>query len=158
FAGREAHVQHLERVAVVDHHRVDVRALEDELPVDHVQPHGPDNGPARSGAATQAAMLPNLKLTEFVLGIGPAKPDMKLPKKRMYSDVVIVGKDRDWILTQWLSKDVIMEPVPSTVRNKQEQAKNRQSKRTISVNFARFGLPIRSFGAVFNTLNQNIGG
>ncbi|KAL1979069.1 hypothetical protein VTN96DRAFT_7093 [Rasamsonia emersonii] len=103
-------------------------------------------------------MLPNLKLTEFVLGIGPAKPDMKLPKKRMYSDVVIVGKDRDWILTQWLSKDVIMEPVPSTVRNKQEQAKNRQSKRTISVNFARFGLPIRSFGAVFNTLNQNIGG
>ncbi|RHZ44626.1 uncharacterized protein CDV56_101773 [Aspergillus thermomutatus] len=67
-------------------------------------------------SATMNTILPDLPLSEFKLGLGVLKPDERLPKK-MYADVVAVGKDEDWVLNHWLLKDVIMEPVPPSVRN-----------------------------------------
>lgn len=92
---------------------------------------------------------------EFMLGTRTAKPDERLPKKMIYSDIVIVGVERHWVLTQWISQDVIIEPVPSNIRHKQHQPKNCQADRTIGVNFARFGLPVKSFRAVFTSLNAS---
>jgi hypothetical protein len=107
--------------------------------------------------ATGAAMLPNLPLNEFMLAIGTAKADTKL-KPAMYSDVIIVGRNRDWTLSQWVIRDVIMEPVPADVRKRGMAGPTRQAKRTIGHHFARFGLPIISLGPVFETLAASMPG
>lgn len=49
-------------------------------------------------AATMNAILPNPPLNEFKIGLGTPKPDEKLPKRKMYSDVVIICKNNDWVL------------------------------------------------------------
>ncbi len=103
-------------------------------------------------SATSMSVHPDIPLSEFVIGIGKAKPDDKL-KPRMYSDVVMVGKNRDWVLTQWVSKGVIMEPVPASVR-----AGSKRGNRVIGVHFARFGFPVNVFGPVFGTLNDSMKG
>lgn len=109
-------------------------------------------------AATPNAILPFLPLSEFKIGIGAPKPDERLPKKKMYSDIVIMGKDDNWVLNQWLSTNVIMEPVPASVRNRSVTGRGRTSDRTIGVHFARFGFPVESFGAIFHTLDASIPG
>jgi hypothetical protein len=109
-------------------------------------------------SATMNAILPYLQLSEFKLGIGIPKPDERLPKKKMYSDVVAVGKNNDWVLNQWLSQDVIMEPVPASVRNRMTTGRGRTSDRTIGVHFARFGFPAKSFAPIFHTLDSSMKG
>lgn len=109
-------------------------------------------------SATRNAILPFLSFTEFKIGLGLPKEGDKLPKKKMYSDVVIIGKDNNWVLNQWLAKDVIMEPVPASVRNRSITGRGKASDRTIGVHFARFGFPVESFGPVFHTLDSNIQG
>jgi hypothetical protein len=95
--------------------------------------------------ATANSMLPNLPLDEFILATGEAKPDTKL-KPAMYSDVIILGKDRDWTLSQWVIKDVILEPVPAEVRRRGMAGPTRQAMRTSGAQFARLGFPIMSLG------------
>lgn len=111
-------------------------------------------------AATMNAMLPGLSMDEIKLGVGTAKPDERLPKKKMYSDVVAVGKNGDWVLNQWVSQDVIMEPVPANVRNRSVNIRSggKGSERTIGVHFARFGFPAKSFAPIFHTLGVGMPG
>ena len=71
----------------------------------------------------------------------------------MGHDVVMVGKNRDWVLTQWVVNGAIMEPVPASVR-----ASSKKGNRTIGVHFARFGFPMVTFGPVFNSLSRNLPG
>lgn len=56
----------------------------------------------------------------------------------------MVGKKRDWVLTQWVVQGAIMEPVPASVR-----AGAKKGNRTICVHFTRFGFPMATFGPVF---------
>jgi hypothetical protein len=107
--------------------------------------------------ATSAAIMPNLPLEEFMLAIGAAKPDTKL-KPAMYSDVIMIGRNKDWTLSQWVVRDVIMEPVPAEIRRRGVAGPTRQAKRTIGAHFARFGLPVVSLGPVFETLASSMPG
>ena len=109
-------------------------------------------------SATANAILPDLRLDQFKIGMGSPKADDKLAKKKMYSDIVIIGKDDNWVLNQWLSKDVIMEPVPASVRNRSITNRGKTSDRTIGVHFARFGFPVESFAPIFHTLDSSITG
>ncbi|KAF1911015.1 hypothetical protein BDU57DRAFT_543633 [Ampelomyces quisqualis] len=77
----------------------------------------PNQSPDGTVTATSAAMLPNLPIHEFMLAIGAAKPDAKL-KPAMYSDVIIIGRNKDWTLSQWVVREVIMEPVPAETRKR----------------------------------------
>ncbi|KFH48315.1 hypothetical protein ACRE_009460 [Hapsidospora chrysogenum ATCC 11550] len=81
-----------------------------------------------TSSATTAAILPTLPFSEFKIGIGDAKPDDKLPKKKLYSDVVIIGMDDNWVLNQ------------------------------SGVHFARFGFPAESLAPVFHTLDSTVNG
>ena len=109
-------------------------------------------------SATTSAMLPTLPFSEFKIGLGDPKPDEKLPKKKMYSDVVIIGKDDDWVLNQWVVQNVIMEPVPSNVRNSISTGRAGGGSRKIGVHFARFGFPAECLAPVFHTLNGTVNG
>lgn len=109
-------------------------------------------------SATHNSMLPALPMDEIKLGVGTSKIDDKLPKKKMYSDVVMIGKNDDWVLNQWVSQDVIMEPVPNTVRGSVMSGGSQSAKRKIGVHFARFGFPAKSFAAIFHTLDSSMKG
>lgn len=109
-------------------------------------------------SATMNAILPHLPLSEFKLGLGTPKIEDRLPKKKMYSDVVAIGKNEDWVLNQWLSEDVIMEPVPPSVRNRSVTGRGKTPERTIGVHFARFGFPAKSFASIFHTLDSSMKG
>jgi hypothetical protein len=116
-----------------------------------------------TSSATTAAILPTLPFSEFKIGIGDAKPDDKLPKKKLYSkklysDVVIIGKDDSWVLNQWVVQNVIMEPVPSGVRNSVGTGRGGAGSRKVGVHFARFGFPAESLAPVFHTLDSTVNG
>ncbi|KAG2026563.1 hypothetical protein GB937_001344 [Aspergillus fischeri] len=109
--------------------------------------------------AMMSAMLPNLITDVIRIGVGIPTMDEKLPKK-MYSDVVTVGMNGDWVLNQWLPNEVIMEPVPHSIRNRSVnmQGCSRANERTIGVHFARFGYPARSFTSIFHILDSAMPG
>lgn len=50
-------------------------------------------------SAMANSMLPNLPLSAFKIGLGVPKPDERLPKMKMYSDVVIIHNN-EWFLNQ----------------------------------------------------------
>lgn len=96
------------------------------------------------------AILPNPRWDEFKLGLGRVKADEKTGKSKLYSDVVMVGNN--WLLSQWTSKNVIMEGVPEKILEKGARPSNGRPERRIGHDFARIGLPKTSFGPIFETL------
>jgi hypothetical protein len=108
-----------------------------------------DNG---TTVTKPAAILPTLTTNEYKLGLGKVKPDEKTGKSKLYSDVVIKGSN--WILSQWTSKNVIMEGVADNILDKPPRMINGKPERRIGHDFARFGFPKTSFGPVFETLKS----
>ncbi|KAH7001760.1 hypothetical protein B0J12DRAFT_692603 [Macrophomina phaseolina] len=108
--------------------------------------------------ATPASMLPNAPLGSYLLGMGTPKREQKLDKNKIYSDVIMVGAKRDWILPQWTSKDVVMEGVPENLLSKPPRMNRGVPERMIGHHFARFGLPKKSFAPIFETLASGIPG
>jgi len=104
----------------------------------------------------KAAILPNISLSEFSLGLGKIKGDEKTGKSKLYSDVVMKGPN--WLLSQWTSKDVVMEGVANNILDKPPRMINGRPERRIGHDFARIGLPKTSFGPVFETLKEVYGG
>ena len=99
------------------------------------------------------AMLPNIPWTDFKLGLGEIKPDEKTGKSKIYSDVVMKGSN--WLLSQWTSKNVIMEGVADNILDKPPRMVNGRPERRIGHDFARIGLPKTSFGPIFETLKSS---
>lgn len=110
------------------------------------------NGKDGSTITRSAAILPNPSWNEFSLGLGKVKPDEKTGKGKMYSDVVMKGPN--WLLSQWTSKDVIMEGVPENILDKPPRMVNGRPERRIGHDFARIGLPKTSFGPIFETMKS----
>lgn len=81
-------------------------------------------------SATINTILPIIGLDEFSASLGTAKADEKLPRKNMYYNVVIVGRNNNWLFSQWLSTNVIIESVrPSLTIGVQSVAKGRATAR-----------------------------
>lgn len=97
-----------------------------------------------------AATLPNIGWDEFKLGLGKVKPDEKTGKAKLYSDVVMRGPN--WVLSQWTSKNVVLEGVADNILDKPPRVTNGKPDRRIGHDFARIGLPKTSFGPIFETL------
>jgi hypothetical protein len=107
---------------------------------------------------TAIAMLPSILLEEYILGIGNTKSGDR-PKPRLYSDVIMVGKYRDWALCQWIIKDVITESMPSNFRKRGMAGPSRQVSAVIDqCLLCEVRLPVESLGPIFNTLNSSIPG
>ncbi len=96
------------------------------------------------------AILPNIGWSDFKLGLGKVKPDEKTGKSKLYSDVVMKGPN--WVLSQWTSKDVVLEGVADNILDKPPRLTNGRPDRRIGHDFARIGLPKTSFGPIFETL------
>jgi len=101
-----------------------------------------------------AAILPDAGFTDYQLGIGRVKPDEKTGKSKLYTDIVMKGPD--WLLSQWTSKDVVMEGVPDNILNKPPRMVNGRPERRIGHDFVRVGLPKFSFGPIFETLRTGM--
>lgn len=106
-----------------------------------------------------AAYLPKISTSEYKLGLGKGKPDQKVGKARIYSDIVMLGTKANFVLNQWTSMNVIMEGVPQKILDKPTRTNaNGRPERKIGHDFARVGLPKASFGPVFETLRDNMPG
>lgn len=101
-----------------------------------------------------AAILPNIKPNEYQLGLGKVKPDEKTGKSKLYTDVVM--KAEGWRLTQWTSKNVVLEVVPNNILDKTPRMVNGRPERRIGHDFARIGLPKLCFAPVFKTLENGM--
>ncbi|KAK8872354.1 hypothetical protein PGQ11_002868 [Apiospora arundinis] len=103
-----------------------------------------------------AACLPNITPDNYKLGMGKAKSDTKTGKPRIYSDVVMVGKDPFFILNKWTIKDIILEGVSPKVLSMPPRMNNGKPDRKIGVHFVRIGLPKLSIAPMFESMKESM--
>jgi hypothetical protein len=68
-------------------------------------------------AGGRKSVLPDLPLNEFKIRLRPAKKGDRLPKKMLYSDLVILGKNGDWSLNQWIRTTGVLSNTMTTNYN-----------------------------------------
>ncbi|KAG6363276.1 hypothetical protein INS49_008373 [Diaporthe citri] len=71
-----------------------------------------DDDDSGTTVAKPSAYLGIIKTVEYAIGLGTAKGDQKTGRSRLYFDVVMTGADKNWLLNQWTSMDVVIEGVP----------------------------------------------
>ncbi|KAM0809307.1 hypothetical protein AB5N19_09650 [Seiridium cardinale] len=98
------------------------------------------------------AWLPRIAADQYVLGLGKPKADTKTGKPKLYSDIVMVGKDPYFLLNQWTIEGVILEGVDRKVLDAPPRMNNGRPERRIGYDFARIGMPKLATGALLNTM------
>ncbi|KAK9769772.1 hypothetical protein SCAR479_13555 [Seiridium cardinale] len=102
--------------------------------------------------AKPSTWLPRIAADQYVLELGKPKADTKTGKPKLYSDIVMLGKDPYFLLNQWTIEGVILEGVDRKVLDAPPRMNNGRPERRIGYDFARIGMPKLATGALLNTM------